>query len=418
MGDDTTANRHPSPVSWGCSLCMARRVAGDDWLLDLCPEEVFSPSVVVGIRRSLGLCPAHTRTLLTARLSRIGLAQFVEGLLRRAADRGGRGPREVERCPACQHADRAAEHLVGEVAMRPGALCLPHLLAVLPRAEKSTRLDLLERTTRRLDGSRDPGQVLGFLAGDDPDARLRGQLRRGRSYSPAPGGYLGERLVEDLPRALCPICSAGDAAVVRYLSWLARSDESDLNAGDADVCPQHAGDLARLDPTIVPRAASSVLRERWSAWLDHLHRLLSNQRSLGESAFVPFGLNDCRGCRARQEAEQQTEQLLGVMLADSSGRVLPLLGYGPCHRHVIQWSDRPTRRLVVDLHRGRLRVACAEIRSEQRRLTWAYRYDTGWPARSMALSALALVDGRIFLGGEPSSDMAAALQAPAVLGRG
>ena len=392
-----------------CRLCQIRWEAGDEWLRDLCPDELFQPHVVLGLRRSLAFCPRHFRVLLAAPHSRIGMAQLVEDLLERAAYRGGRGPHSVEPCPACRRAERAWERAAAKLASHPDmALCLTDVIRVLPSAPRSLRMVLLDAAGRRLDACADDGAILRTIAGPDPDAQVRAVLRQDHAQEPMADAT--RRLVADLPRECCPLCLAGELAVARYSSWLLGLGRRELTFGDTRVCSAHAPDLAELDVSDQVSPVGEALRDDWAS-------LLSAARGWDDTAQTGTtlpGEDGCRICRAQAKAEQRTEHILAAVLADSAGRALPIVGYGPCHRHVVQWADRRSMRLVRHLHADRLRLAGLDVQDEGRRLAWDHRYESAWPTPSASVRALSLVDGRVFLGREPPPDGHAPGPSPAV----
>ena len=383
-----------------CRLCQIRWEAGNHWLLDLCPDELFQPHVVLALRHSLGLCPRHFRTLLATPHSRIGMSQLVEDLLQRAAYRGGRGPHSVEECPACRRAQRANDRAAAELASHPDtALCLTDLIRVLPSAPRLLRMVLLDGAARRLEACADDSAILTTIVGRDPDAQVRALLRQDHAQEPMVDAT--RQFVADLPWERCPLCTAGELAVTRYSSWLLELGQGELTFGDARVCAAHAADLAELAVGVRLGPVGEALRDDWAT-------ILRAARSWDDMAVASRttlpGEHNCGICRAQADAEKRAEHILATLLADSAGRALPIVGYGPCHRHVVRWADRPSARLVRRLHADRLRLARLDVQDEGRRLAWDHRYESAWPTPSASVRALSLIDGRVFLGREPPLD--------------
>ena len=398
--------RQSAPV---CPACAERERTGAGWIRGLGPDDLFGPAVVIGLRDSLGLCPPHTRALLYLSPSRIGLTQLAEDLLDLALLRRGRGPQVVAACLACRGGGRPRREIRLEMAARPEMLCLADVVDLASGADARLQVKLIEGAISRLGSSTDADAVLSFVAGDDPDAWLRADLRRARDRVHDDGSAgssslmsAAERLLADIPRAYCPLCSAGEAGAARYLAWLAHIGEEMLSSEETELCANHAADLAQFDRTRLG-AVAHLLRERWMGRLARAYAGVTGSDGLARTRSpLAIEYGSCRACRARDAAERHAENLLAALLDDAAGRAVPLFGFGACHRHVLAWRDRGTARTLRGLHVTRLRIALADIRDEQRRLSWNYRFDSAWSSPPTALTAFALLDGQVFLGDEPT----------------
>jgi hypothetical protein len=282
----------------GCPVCRYATEASDRYLRWFALEGHAQPDTITRLCASLGACASHTRRLMSqpgaafrmTAVYRYVLAAARDRLVERRADR-------LSTCPACDHdaaaASRALDTLLEGLAdpatlyrcRELGGVCLPHLAAAATSKRRQAVAELTE-TMRVPLGAR--GAHLEWLAGTDPDAETRAELRR---LVPASGQPAA---------AACPPCAAGAQAERDALARLAGL-ASDLADPALTLCAGHLADasLAAASQHGV-RVLLAWQAECLSARLDSrpAHWLRASQRR-------PAAAGVCAVCRARRDAAQR-----------------------------------------------------------------------------------------------------------------
>ena len=207
-------------------------------------EGCAQTEMITRLRRSLGMCPRHTRGVVSQpgaerRLTAVNL--YVLQAARQQLE-GRSGPARLAACPACQHDDaaagRALDTLIDGLAGGPareryrelGGLCLPHLRAAAMRAPRRLAAWLAEIA---LTAVTTPTRVPGWLAGSDHDAGTRAALRAASWARVSPS------------QIACAACLAAARNEHIDLEKLQRSQRSQP-AWPGLLCPGHLSDVALL----------------------------------------------------------------------------------------------------------------------------------------------------------------------------
>jgi hypothetical protein len=386
----------------GCPVCRYAGEASDRYFSWFALEGHAQAVTITRLCASLGMCPRHTRGLLTQpgaapRLTAVNryLVQAARGQLT------GRSAR-LAGCPACEHdaaaAARALDTLLDELPdpsvqqryRELGGLCIPHLGSATGRARRRLPGWLADPVTAALAAPTPPGP--GWLTGIDHDAAARAWLRNALPAQARPG-----------PDG-CAACLAAAHAERRDLAGLTQPG----NRGQPDsrrlLCAGHLSDLALLAGRdgIQPLLA-------WQA--DCLAAVLSPQptrarrrdgrpggwpRPWRRSTPVP-----CAVClRSRTAAQQVLGELRGPLRASRPGPGLP----APlCARHVLalRAADPLAGRVAADNAAARADRLVAELSAAFRKGTWGNRQEPrGWEMTAWRRSA-AFLDGGVFCGGPP-----------------
>ena len=392
----------------GCPVCRYAGEAADRYLAWFAMEGHADIATATRLCASLGMCPMHTRGLMSQPGADRRLTALYRYLTRAARDRLAGADRRAARldsCPACEHddsaADRALETLLDGLAddrvrdryRELGGSCIPHLRAASARADRQV-INWLARTMTAAVTTRatDPG----WLAGTDRDADARVALR---TALPAIA----------LPRSGgCAACLAAG----RSQAWdLARmADGGDRGRPDRSLllCQGHLGDLLVLAG---PSAAPHLLARQADCLTSALIGPMSSPgrrrggpagwlRSRRRSGARP-GVGDCPVCLASEGAARRAvDDLRSRLRAEQPvpGRQLPL-----CARHLLalKTADARVGQLAAPGAIARAEMLIAELDEAFTKGTWAHRHEAKGPEMTAWRRAAAFLDGGVFCGSPP-----------------
>ncbi len=269
-----------------CAVCRQRDDGARSWLTYFVNDSNSDLGVRARMRDAVGFCPAHTRHLLgdtsaSWLLPSVQAEALAGGLHLLDDDRARQGP-----CPACEAAHAAEERALLAVlralpqdpvrdAVRGGALCVPHELALVGRADANAGAAVAAAATERLThlARRAPNKAHAGPAHGDADAESSGTRDSGGT------GDSGVRGTDHGGSGARGSDHGGSADAG---SGTPGSDHSgsgrgggggaggalvDVLAGlDADA-PARGRYLARLDPLLDAEraAAHRPVAERWAA---------------------------------------------------------------------------------------------------------------------------------------------------------
>ena len=386
----------------GCPVCRYAGEASDRYFSWFALEGHAQAVTITRLCASLGMCPRHTRGLLTQPGAGPRLTAVNRYLVQAARDQlTGRAGR-LAGCPACEHDDAAAARALdtlldelsdGSVRQRYqelGGLCIPHLRTAAGRARHRLPAWLAETVTAALVTPPPPGP--GWLTGIDHDAAARVWLRNALPARARPGADG------------CAACLAAAHAERRDLAGLAQPGSRGQPDRRRLLCAGHLSELALLagregmQPLLSWQAGclAAVLsrpaaRPRWSGgrpngWLRPWRRPTAHP--------VP-----CAVClRSRTVARQVLGELRGPLRASRPDPGLP----APlCARHVLalRATDPSAGRVAAHGAAARADRLIAELSEAFRKGTWANRQEARGREMTAWRRAAAFLDGGVFCGG-------------------
>ena len=384
----------------GCPVCRYASEASDRYLAWFALEGCAQSAVITRLCRSLGMCPRHTRGVMSQpgaapRLTAVNryIMQAARGQL------AGRAAR-LAACPACEHDDgaagRALETLLDGLAdgsareryRELGGLCIPHLRTASAQAPRRLAAWLAETTMAAVTAP--PPHGPGWLAGTDHDADTRAVLRK---RLPASTGREADA---------CVACRAAAHSESGHLAGLLHLS----NRGQPDrrrlLCPGHLSDLALLagrdgiQPLLAWQAGCltaslSRLPSEPPTWRGSPASWL---RSARRPARRPSG---CAVCLGRDNAASRALDDVRMLLrASQPDRRCALL----CVRHLLAlraadpWAGHAAARGAVEA----ADMLIAELNEAFRKQTWAHRNETRGREMTAWRRAAAFLDGGVFCG--------------------
>lgn len=153
----------------GCPVCRYAGEAASRYLAWFALEGHADAVTVTRLCASLGMCPRHTRGLMSQPGAARRLTALYRYLVRAARDRLAGHAARLAGCPACEHDDgaagRALETLLEGLADGPvrhryrelGSLCIPHLRAASARGDQRLIAWLAQTMTAAIT-ARPPGR--------------------------------------------------------------------------------------------------------------------------------------------------------------------------------------------------------------------------------------------------------------------
>lgn len=381
----------------GCPVCRYASEAADRYLAWFALEGHADVVTITRLCLSLGMCPRHTRGLMSQPGAASRLTAVYQYVMRAARDRLRGGAARLGTCPGCGHDDAAAYRAldtlldglaadsVRDCCRELGGLCIPHLRAASARGTRRT-LAWLSQTVTVAAGS---GPACpGWLAGTDHDTDRRTALRQAARASAPPGSQV-------FVACLAAIRSEDDW--LGHVLRVPRGSDPGRPDGRLLLCGGHLGDAAALAG---PRGAPSLLAWQADCLAAGLARQhvpagwLRSRRIRGGSA-----ADGCPVCQASEDAAQQAVNGLRASLPASHpvpGRQAPL-----CVRHLLAlgaldpWAGRVITPGAVE----HAKLLIAELDQAFSKNTWAHRHEAKGPEMTAWRRAAAFLDGRV---GQPS----------------
>jgi hypothetical protein len=387
----------------GCPVCRYASEAASRYLAWFALEGHGDAVTVTRLCTSLGMCPRHTRGLMSQPGAARRLTALYRYLVRAARDYlAGRAAR-LGGCPACEHDDGTvgrvletlleglADGLVRDRYRELGGLCIPHLRAASARGDRGV-IDWLARTmTEAITACpADPG----WLSGTGHDADVRLVLRGALPAAPLPGS------------GVCAACLAAGRSEQANLAVLAGGGDRGGPDRRLLLCEGHLSDLVAQArrPGVAPLLA-------WQA--DCLTAALIRPaswpgRKPGGPAGWPWfrrrrgiGLDDCPVCLASEAAAMRVLEELSWQLRVAPGIPGPPLPL--CVRHLLHvkaadsWAAQVTAPGAID----RADRLATELDAAFSKGTWMHRHETRGPEMTAWRRAAAFLDGDVFCGSPP-----------------
>jgi len=380
----------------GCPVCRYATEASDRYLGWFALEGHSQAELMTTLCASGGMCPRHTRGLMSQPGAAVRLTAVYRYVLTGVRDRLADGTLSLAPCPACQHDDAAAERaldtlldgLSDPAALQRcrdlGGVCLPHLQAATGHGPRQTVADLAAITRDIVAAG--PARC-EWLAGTDYDAEIRLRLRQTLPASSS--------LVTD-PCAACLATAQAERDGIARVAVAADRNLDGPGEGRA-LCAGHLADAVE--------ASSPGQRRALLEW--QLGRLGEGGKPLAEGIVTraahwlrPGAFRgrsaDCLVCRDSRTAALQVLSSVRMEAHGTSQANCQL-----CLRHWATLTDnyrRASRALTRDSIAAADELA-GELADAFEQTTWAARQDTARAPESTAWrKAAAFLDGGIFLG--------------------
>ncbi|MGH3198546.1 MAG: hypothetical protein ACRDOH_00135 [Streptosporangiaceae bacterium] len=384
----------------GCPVCRYAGETGDRYLAWFALEAHAQAVTITRLCSSLGMCPRHTRALMSQPGAASRLTAVYRYVMEAARDRlSGRAAR-LGTCPACEHNDGSAgraldtllegltDNSVREHYRELGGLCIPHLRAASARGDHRVVAWLSATMTATVNAW--PASP-GWLAGIDHDAEVRAVLRQSTPASAPPSS------------PVCIACLAAGQAENGHVARILRTSDRGQPDRRLLLCTIHLSDLTVLAGQ---RDAAALLAWQAGCLAAGLTRRSPN-RKLGDPASWlrsrrrrADGPDGCPICLASEDAAQRAVDDFRASLRASQplpDRQAPL-----CVRHLLglraldPWAGHVTAHGAVE----RADMLIAELNEALSKHTWAHRYETRGPEMT-AWRAAAFLDGSVFCGCPP-----------------
>ncbi len=387
----------------GCPVCRYADEAGDRYLAWFALEAHADAVTITRLCASLGMCPGHTRALMSQPGAAQRLTAVYRYIVEAARDQLNGRAASVGTCPACEHdhgaAGRALDTLLDGLAdssvrdrcSELGGLCIPHLRAAAVRGDHRSVAWLSHTMTAVL--STRPARP-GWLAGTDHDADVRAVLRRAAVAIAQPG-----------PDA-CVACLAANRSENDHLAQIFRTggrgqpdrrlvlcaahlNDAVVAVGQRDVLALLAWQVGCLAVAVSGRPTSSP------------RRTLGDPASWIRPRRRAGGADACPVCLASQDAAQQAvDDLRASLRASHPGphRHAPL-----CVRHLLclRALDRRAGHVPARDAAERAERLIAELDEAFGKDTWARRHEARGPEMTAWRRAAAFLDGDVFCGCPP-----------------
>lgn len=387
----------------GCPVCRYADEAADRYLAWFALEGHADAVTVTRLCASLGMCPRHTRGLMSQPGAARRLTALYRYLMRAARDRlADRNPRPAG-CPGCEHDDgavgRALDTLLDGLAdgrvrdryRELGGLCIPHLRAASAQGDYQVIAWLTQTMTAAVTAA-PAGHGWPTGGSGDADPRLAERTVLPAAALAGPGA--------------CAACLAAARSAHVRLTRIVRGSDRGQPESRLLLCAGHLGDTIVLTgqsgvgPLLAWQAgclaaaligpASSPGRKPGGAagWL--------RSRRCHGARLAP-----CPVCLASEAAAQRAVDELRRWLHAAHpppGRQVPL-----CVRHLLDlkaadpWAGQVTAPGAI----GRADLLAAELDRAFSNSTWAHRHEVRGPEMTAWRRAAAFLDGGVFCGSLP-----------------
>jgi hypothetical protein len=387
----------------GCPVCRYAGEASERYFAWFALEAHAQSPAITRLSGALGMCPRHTRRLM----SQPGAAARLTVVYRYVVEaaRGqlvGRIRRRAP-CPACEHdggterrvldtlVDGLTDASVRERYRELGGLCIPHLRMAVPQARGGLAVWLTDAMMAAVDT---PSPGLRWLAGTDHDAEIRAELRTAIPASQQPGAEV------------CVACLAAARSEIQHLAHSLHHGR-DRREDRLLVCASHLSDLAVLagrggtGPLLAWQAGClatgpakhPAAPPAWQA--GHRRGWPRPPRRSGTS---PGTCPVCAACR--QAAGQRLGDFRGL---PRTGEPQPRCRAALCVRHILELRalDPQAAQNTVPGAAGHADMLIDELNEAFRKSMHAHRHRP--PGREMTAwrRAAAFLDGSVFCGCPP-----------------
>lgn len=387
----------------GCPVCRYADEASDRYLAWFALEAHADAVTITRLCSSLGMCPRHTRGLMSQPGAERRLTAVYRYVMEAARDRLSGRVIRINVCPACEHDDGAVDRALDTLLeglidnsvqaryRELGGLCLPHLRTASARAGHRAIAWLTQTVTATVTGR---SASLGWLTGTDHDADRRAVLRHAAMAIERPGADA------------CLACMAAARSENDHLAQFLRTSER----GEPErtlLCAVHLADLiARAGQ----REAAALLAWQADCLATSLtrHARSSPSRKLGggpASWLRPRrrdgGADGCPVCLTRENSMRWAVEDLRASLRAS----LPVTDHqiALCARHLLglkavdPWAGHVTAPGAVN----RAQTLIGELNEAFAKNTWARRHEARGSEMTAWRRAAAFLDGGVFFGCPP-----------------
>jgi hypothetical protein len=387
----------------GCPVCRYADEAGDRYLAWFALEAHADAVTITRLCASLGMCPRHTRGLMSQPGAAHRLTAVYRYIVEAAGDRLSGRAASIDACPACEHdhraVDRALDTLldgltdesVRERCREFGGLCIPHLRTAAARGDRRA-VAWLSHTMTAAVAARPTGP--GRLAGTDYDADARAVLRRVAAATDRPGP------------GSCIACLAAARSQAEHLTWILRTGSHGQPDRRQLLCAAHLNDVVavadqRDAPSLLAWQAGCLAAAVSQRAASSAHRKLGGPASWIRPRRRADGADRCRACLASQDAAQRAVDDFCASLRAS--HPAPHLQTPLCVRHLLglraldPWAGQVTAHGAVQ----RAEMLIAELNEAFGKDTWARRHEARGPEMAAWRRAAAFLDGSVFFGCPP-----------------
>jgi hypothetical protein len=444
-----------------CPVCRFRDGSVDRFFAWFMIETYTEPEMIGRLCAARGMCPSHTRRLLSEAPVASTPNLIYECVVRWWQERSARSA-PIDPCPACEvgassslsAVNSLAPHLLDRDVVGAyrsnGGVCASHLEMALTSVGPELAGTVARQLGDRLRGG--PGDPVAAIAASEEDATRRVALRELLPDDPSLDADDPDGTLRSLHRRLeiraCPICLAEGSTARRYLAWVRDTGRSEGWTPDAapPLCDAHLRDLVSMDPD-AGRWAGRRMADPWLAALQRFaaalerlprpslaervralpesRRRLAADRAEGALARNPWlpGRTLPSTLRNPRHAYAEAIAWLGasrarcaacVTLADVVARQGELLvwalrdrptsrryerSHGLCVHHAASIRGALDRPLIDEVLSARLAVLGWELGEASRKRSWSLRHEPSGAETTAWLRAPALLDGRVFEGG-------------------
>jgi hypothetical protein len=387
----------------GCPVCRYADEAGDRYLAWFALEAHADAVTITRLCASLGMCPRHTRELMSQPGAAHRLTAVYRYIVEAARDKLSGHAASTGTCPACEHdhgavgraldtlLDGLTDSSVRDRCSKLGGLCIPHLRAAAGRGDHRSVAWLSHTMTATI--STCPARP-GWLAGTDHDADARAVLRRAAAAIAQPGP------------GTCVACLASSRSENDHLAQIFRTGGRGQPDRRLLLCAAH------LNDAVVAAGQRDVLAPlAWQAGClaVELSRrpASSRRRKLGEAASWirprrrAGGADGCPICLASHDAAQRAVNDLRASLRAS--HPVPYRQAPLCVRHLLGLRALDPRAAHA-MARGaveRAEMLIAELNEAFGKGTWARRHEIRGPEMGAWRRAATFLDGDVFCGCPP-----------------
>ncbi len=387
----------------GCPVCRYADEAGDRYLAWFALEAHADAVTITRLCSSLGMCPRHTRGLMSQPGAARRLTAVYRYVMEGARDRLSGRAASIGTCPVCEHdhgavgraldtlLDGLTDDSVRERYRELGGLCIPHLRVAAVRGDHRA-VAWLSHTLTAAVTARPAGP--GWLAGTDHDADVRAVLRRAATATARPGP------------GSCIACLAAARSENDHLAWILRTGGRGQPDRGLLLCAAHLNDVVAVAgqrdvPSLLAWQAGCLTTAVSQRPGSSARRKLGAPASWIRPRRRADGSDPCPACLASQDAAQRAVDDLRASLR--APHPVPYRHAPLCVRHLLglraldPWAGHVTARGAVE----RAEMLIAELNEAFGKNTWARRHEARGPEITAWRRAAAFLDGHVFCGCPP-----------------